>query len=192
MSKIAFLIDQMFEDPEFRALHDQLRAAGHELDLVGLEAGREVIGRHGQERLTIEVSVGEVDDRDYDALVVLGRCTHTEAVRFAREIGAANKTVAAASHAAPLLIDAELADNRWVTCSPSVKADLADAGARWLDRDVVVDGNVITLQTPDEIQPFIDAILHQLETGVPTRPEPIVALPDEHPPSPSRLPSASR
>ncbi len=181
MSKIAILIDQMFEDSEFRIPYDRLRAAGHEVDVIGVDVNQPAVGKRGKERVTIEKPVQEVSEWDYDALVIPGGYspdhlrTNIDAVRFTREMGLANKPVAAVCHAGWMLIEADLVDNRMVTSWPSIRTDLINAGARWLDREVVVDGNIITSRKPADLEAFSDAILHQLAEGVPERPEPVLA-----------------
>jgi protease I len=178
MGKIAFLVDNLFEDSEFRVPYDRLRAAGHHIDIVGLEVGREVIGKRGDERLTIERAARDVAPEHYDALVIPGGYSpdylrvSPDAVRFARQMGLANKPVAAVCHGPWMLIEADLIDGRTVTSWPSVRTDLINAGARWVDREVVVDGDIITSRKPDDLPAFTDAILRQLENGVPDRPPP--------------------
>jgi protease I len=181
MSKIAVLVDRMFEDSEFRVPYDRLRAAGHQVDILGIEAGREVVGERGREHVTIEKSVGEVTASDYDALVIPGGYSpdglriHDGAVRFTRAMATTNKPVAAVCHAPWMLIEADVVDDRLVTSWRSVRTDLLNAGARWIDREVVVDGNLITSRKPDDLPAFVHAILHELDEGVPERQEPWIA-----------------
>lgn len=181
MSKIAILIDKMFEDSEFRVPYDRLRAAGHEVDIVGLEAGRTVEGKRGKEKVEIEKAVRDAAEADYDALVIPGGFSpdylrmSIDATRFTRAMALANKTVAAVCHAPWMLIEADLVHERMVTSWPSLKTDLLNAGARWLDREVVVDGNIITSRKPDDLEAFSEAILEQLASGIPERPEPVLA-----------------
>jgi protease I len=181
MSKIAVLVADMFEDSEFRIPYDRLRAAGHEVDIVGLEAGKEVVGKREKERVKIEKAVSTLSESDYDALVIPGGYSpdrlrmNRDAVRLTRAMATANKTVAAVCHAPWMLIEADLADDLQVTSWPSLKTDLINAGARWIDRQVVVDGNIITSRKPDDLEAFSDAILRQLAEGVGPRAEPVHA-----------------
>jgi len=178
MSKIAILVDEMFEDSELRIPLDRLRAAGHQVDIVGKDAGAEVVGKQGKERIAVERAVRDVSEKHYDALVIPGGYspdhlrTDRDAVRFTRAMATANKPVAAVCHAPWMLIEADVADGRTVTSWPSVRTDLVNAGARWIDRQVVVDGNIITSRRPDDLAAFSDAILHQLADGVPERARP--------------------
>lgn len=177
MSKIAILVDSMFEDSEFRVPYDRLRAAGHEVEIVGLEARREVAGKRGKERVRIEKAVRDATERDYDALVIPGGYSpdhlrmDADAVRFTHAFGEANKPLAAVCHAPWMLIEANLAEDRTLTSWPSIRRDLENAGAHWVDREVVVDGNIITSRKPADLPAFVDAVLQQLAHGVPPRTE---------------------
>jgi len=188
MSKIAFLLDQMFEDSEFRVPYDRLRAAGHDVEIVGVKAGTEVEGYRNKEHVKIEKSATEVDEAEYDAVVIPGGYspdhlrTSSDVVRFTRAIANTNRPVAAVCHAPSLLIEADLVEGRQVTSWPSIRTDLLNAGARWVDRQVVVDGNVITSRNPGDLEAFCDAILRALEQGVPGRTEPSAVRGEDAPP----------
>lgn len=175
MSRIAILVDSMFEDSELRVPFNRLREAGHHVDIVGLHAGEEVVGKQGKECVWIEKSVANVSERSYDALVIPGGFSPDQlrmddaAVRFTREMALANKPIGAVCHAPWLLIEADLTDDRMVTSWPSLRTDLLNAGARWLDQEVVIDGNIITSRTPEDVTTFSDVFLRVLEEGVPER-----------------------
>ena len=193
MSKIAIIVDQMFEDSELRVPLDRLREAGHEVELCGLVAGAEVAGKQGKERVKIERAVRELSEKDYDALVIPGGYSPDHlrmdlgAVRFTRAMALAGKPVAAVCHGPSLLIEADLVEDRMVTSWPSVRTDLLNAGARWIDREVVVDGNLITSRKPDDLPAFCDAILQQLAEGVPERRGPALVSDETLDPHPSTL-----
>jgi protease I len=187
MTKVAILVDELFEDSELRIPLDRLRAAGVEVELVGLRPGAQVHGKQGKETVTIERAVKEAQPSEYDALVIPGGYspdhlrTDLEAVRFTRAMTNANKTVAAVCHGPSLLIEADVVDGMQLTSWPSIQTDLINAGARWIDRQVVVDGNLITSRRPDDLEAFSGAILAQLERGVPERVEPASAPPPSKP-----------
>jgi protease I len=178
MSKIAILVDEMFEDSEFRVPYDRLRAAGHQVEIVGRKAGTSVAGKSRKERATIEKSAAHVTVDDYDALVIPGGYspdhlrTDPGAVRFTRDMALAGKPVAAVCHAPSLLIEADVAFGRQLTSWPSIKTDVINAGGRWVDREVVTDGNLITSRNPDDLPAFSDAILAMLSGDIPDRPDP--------------------
>jgi deglycase len=181
MSKIAVLVDDMFEDSEFRVPYDRLREAGHDIDIVGLEAGKQVKGKQGKETVTIEKAARDVTARDYDALVIPGGYSpdhlrmNIDAVRLTRDMAMADKPVAAVCHAPSLLIEADITDDLQLTSWPSIKTDLINAGARWVDREVVIDGNVITSRKPADLPAFSEAIIRTLAQGVGERAEPVRA-----------------
>ncbi len=168
MAKVAFVLADMFEDSEFRVPYDRIREAGHEVAVVGQEAGKEVKGKQGEETFTPEVTADSVSPGDFDALVIPGGYapdklrTDEGIVKFVRAFVDADKPVAAICHAGSLLVEADAVRGRTVTSWPSVKTDLENAGARWVDREVVEDGNLITSRKPDDLDAFTGAILGRL------------------------------
>lgn len=173
MARIGFLLDREFEDSEFRIPHDRLRAAGHEVVIIGLERGREVAGKKGKERVRVERAAEDVQGDELDALVIPGGYspdhlrTSLDVVRVTRHVYQAGRPVAAVCHGPWLLVEAEAIDGRTVTSWPSLRTDLVNAGARWVDREVVEDGNVITSRNPGDLEAFSAAILRHLEARTP-------------------------
>jgi protease I len=183
MGRVAFIVDQMFEDTEFRFPYDRVREAGHEAVIVGSEASKALKGERGRESITTEVAVREASPDDYDALVIPGGYSpdrlrlDPHMAAFTRAFFAAGKPVAAVCHAPSMLIEARVVDDRTVTSWPSIKTDLINAGAHWVDEEVVEDGNLITSRKPRDLRAFSDALLRQLEGNVPERITPL--LPSE-------------
>jgi protease I len=173
----------MFEDSEFRFPYDRVREAGHEAVIVGVEASKALKGERGKESITTELAVREVSADDFDALVIPGGYSpdrlrlDPQMVAFARDFFVAGKPVAAVCHAPSMLIEAGVVDGRTLTSWPSIKTDLLNAGAHWVDDEVVEDGNLITSRKPRDLRAFSDAILRQLEGEVPERITPL--LPSE-------------
>jgi len=87
-------------------------------------------------------------------------------------------------HAGSLLVEADVVDGRTVTSWPSIKTDLLNAGAHWVDEAVVEDANLITSRRPDDLTAFTDAILRQLEGRIPERISPLMP-PEGEPGEPS-------
>jgi protease I len=178
MARVAMLLDEMFEDSEFRVPYDRLRAAGHEVVIVGRRAGKEVAGKQGKERVRTEAAASDVSAREFDAVVIPGGYspdhlrTDVKMVALTRDAFLAGKPLAAVCHAPWMLAEADVADGRTVTSWPSIKTDLINAGARWVDREVVEDGNLITSRKPDDLAAFSEAILRQLEGRIPGRASP--------------------
>jgi protease I len=169
MARVAFIVDQMFEDSEFRIPYDRIRQAGHAAVVIAIHREKPVEGERGKERVTPDKSIDEVSADDFDALVIPGGYSpdhlrmNRRMVGLTRELFLAGKPVAAVCHAGSMLVEADIADARTVTSWPSIKTDLINAGARWVDREVVEDGNLITSRKPADLEAFSKAVLRQLE-----------------------------
>ncbi len=169
MAKMAFIIDEMFEDPEFSIPYERVKDAGHEAVIVGLEANKTLVGKMGEVKITTEVAIGDVDASAFDALVIPGGYSpdkirsNPQMVALTRAIADAGKPVAAICHAGWMLAEADLIRGKTVTSWPSIKTDLINAGANWVDQEVVEDGNIITSRKPDDAEAFSKALLAQVE-----------------------------
>ena len=169
MAKVAFIVDELFEDSELKFPYDRVKEAGHEPVIVGLKRGKTIEGKKGKETITTDAAITEVDAADFDALVIPGGYSpdkirgNSGMVQFTREIAAAGKPVAAICHAGWMLAEADLVDGKTVTSFSSIKTDLKNAGANWVDQEVVEDGNIITSRTPDDLEAFTKTLLSQIE-----------------------------
>lgn len=169
MAKAAFIIDEMFEDSEFRVPYDGVRQAGHEAVIVGLSAGKKLEGKKGKETITTDVSIDDVSPEEFDALVIPGGYSpdkvraNEKMVELTRSIFQAGKPTAAICHAGWVLAEADLVEGRTVTSWPSIRTDLVNAGANWIDQEVVEDDNLITSRKPDDLDAFTKTLLTQIE-----------------------------
>lgn len=168
MARIAFVLDQDFEDSEFRKPYDGLKAKGHSIDVIGAQAGTTMKGKKGTEEVRIEKAASAADPTTYDALVIPGGYspdhlrTNADVVKLTQDMLRGGKVVAAVCHGPQLLIEAEGVKGRVVTSWPSVRKDLENAGATWVDEEVHVDGKLITSRKPDDLPAFTAAIAKQL------------------------------
>ncbi|MDQ3679098.1 MAG: type 1 glutamine amidotransferase [Actinomycetota bacterium] len=168
MASVAFVLAEDFEDSEFKVPYDRLREEGHEVSVIGSEAGKEVTGKQGEESFTIESTPDQVDPADFEALVIPGGYAPDKlrmdesVVKFVKDFLTADKPVAAICHAGSLLVEADAVNGRTVTSYPSVRTDLVNAGADWVDKEVVVDGNLITSRDPGDLDAFCSAILEAI------------------------------
>jgi protease I len=175
MAVVAIVVDEMFEEQELAVPRDRLREAGHEVILVGVTAGKQLQGVHRKARAVTERGIEDARPNDFDALVIPGGYspdhlrTDARMVSFTHDMFHAGKPVAAVCHAGSLLVEADLCQGRTLTSWRSIKTDLENAGAQWIDRGVVEDGNLITARSPKDLRAFVDAILDQLEHGVADR-----------------------
>jgi protease I len=169
MAKVAFILDEMFEDSEFRIPYERVSQAGHEPVIVGLEKGKTIEGKQGDEKITTEAGIDDVSAKDFDALVIPGGYspdkirTNKGMVALTKQIFDAGKPVAAVCHAPWMLAEADIARGKTITSWPSIKTDLKNAGADWVDQEVAEDGNLITSRKPDDLEAFSKALLAQLE-----------------------------
>lgn len=169
--RVAFIVADLFEDSEFRFPYDRVGEAGHEVVIVGKRAGKKLEGKRGKEKIRADVGIDDVRFSDFDALVIPGGYspdllrTEPRMVSFVAEMVEAGKPVAAICHGGWMLAEANVLRGRTVTSWPSIKTDLINAGAHWVDREVVEDGNVITSRKPDDLEAFTRALLRQLDSG---------------------------
>ena len=169
MARVAFIIDEMFEDSEFRVPYDRVKESGHEAVIIGLEPNKKLAGKKGKETITTEVGIDSVSPDEFDALVIPGGYSPDKIrvdegmVAFTRAIGMSNKPVAAICHAGWMLAEADLLKGKTVTSWPSLRTDLINAGAEWVDQELVEDGNIITSRKPDDLEAFTKALLVQIE-----------------------------
>lgn len=168
MAHIAFLLDDGFEDSEFRRPYDDLLTAGHDIVVLGSEKGRTVEGKEGDEFVVLDDAVSAHDPAEFDALVIPGGHAPDHlrlvdgAVNFVRGFAKTGRPLAAVCHGPQLLISADVVDGRTLTSWPSIRVDLENAGARWIDWEVVTDGSLITSRKPDDLSPFSNALIEQL------------------------------
>ena len=168
MANVAFILADMYEDSEFTEPWQRLRDAGHQTAVVGLRRGVEVTGKKGHGTVT-DLAIAEARADEFDALVIPGGYSpdklrvDEDMVAFTRELVRSGKPVAAICHAGWMLAEAGVARGRRVTSVRNIRTDLVNAGASWVDEEVVVDANLITSRTPADLPAFCDALLKQLK-----------------------------
>lgn len=169
MAKVAFIMDDMFEDSEFRVPYERVKDAGHDPVIVGVEKGKELHGKKGEETVRADESIDEASADTFDGLVIPGGYSpdkirmNPKMVELTRAVYEKGKPLAAICHAGWMLAEAGIARGKTVTSWPSIKTDLVNAGATWVDQEVVEDGNLITSRKPDDLEAFSKALLAQLE-----------------------------
>ncbi len=168
MARVGFIVDEMFEDSELRVPLDRVRAAGHESVVIGLKQGKHLVGKKHEVSIDTDVAIDDVSADSLDALVIPGGYspdylrTDEGMVDLVCDMVEAGKPVAAICHAGWMLAEAGVVANRTVTSWRSIKTDLENAGAKWVDREVVEDENVITSRKPDDLPAFCEALLKQI------------------------------
>jgi protease I len=167
MARIGVLIENMFEDSEYEKPATAFKKSKHELVHVGVKKGIVKGGKKGL-KVMVEKSISEVDADDFDALFIPGGYSpdrlrsNDEVVAFMGQFGATGKPIFFICHGAQLLITANLLRGRRVTGWKSIIQDIKNAGAKYLDQEVVEDGNFISSRQPADIPAFIKASLNKL------------------------------
>ena len=167
MSTIVALVGDGFEDVEYTKPAEAFRKAGHTVTVVGLKAGEEVIGKHGTP-VRVERAVRDVAIDEFDALFIPGGHSPDNlridqaAVEFVRTFVENGKTVLAICHAPQLLINARVLKGRRIAGWPSLRVDIENAGAEYVDEPVVEDGNIVSSRKPEDVPAFVEASLKRL------------------------------
>jgi protease I len=165
--KIAIFIEDMFNVFEFWYPYYRLKEAGAEVVVVGSGRAEIFTGKPATE-CRADVSAADVSADDYDGLVIPGGYApdlmrrHTSMVDLVKNMHQQNKLVAAICHAGWMLASADILQGKNVTSFFAIKDDLVHAGANWVDQEVVVDGNLVTSRTPDDLPAFMKAIIEIL------------------------------
>jgi protease I len=170
--RVAFLATDMVEQVELTEPWKAVEQAGASPKLVSLEEGEIQAFNHYDKADTFQVdrTVDDASVEDYDALVIPGGVGNPDtmrgddnAVRFVREFMESGKPMAVICHGPWMLVEADVARGRKLTSFSSIQTDLKNAGADWVDEEVVVDGNLVTSRQPDDIPAFNEKLLELVE-----------------------------
>jgi protease I len=174
--RVAILATNGFEQSELLEPKKNLEDAGAKVTVLALKEGEIKGWNHTDWGKSVKVDglVKEAKPDQFDALVLPGGQMNPDvlrmdssAVTFVRTFVESGKPVAAICHAPWLLIEADVVRGKTMTSWPSVHTDLINAGAHWVDKQVVVDGNFITSRKPEDIPAFSKAIIESVSKGVP-------------------------
>jgi deglycase len=169
MSKVAVVITDMFEDSEYAQPAAAFKKAGHDLVHVGLKAGETVKGKTEGIPVKVDKTAQEVKVGDFDALLIPGGYSpdklrvDEQVVRFVKEFVESGKPVCAICHGPQLLITAQVLKGRRMTGWKSLVQDIKNAGAEFIDQEVVEDGNLISSRGPADLPAFIRACSKRLK-----------------------------
>lgn len=173
--KVAILATDGFEQSELVEPRKALDEAGAQTHIVSLKSG--VIRGWSEQRwgddFTVDALVSKVSADDYDALLLPGGVmnpdklrTDEKAVSFVKAFFDAGKPVAAICHGPQLLIEADVVAGRRLTSYPSLQTDLKNAGATWIDEEVVTDNGLVTSRKPDDIPAFNAKMIEEIAEGI--------------------------
>lgn len=158
--KIAIVVTNLFEDVEFTSPVEALTSAGHEVVTIEKEAGTKIKGKQGETDVTIDKGIDEVKAEEFDALLIPGGFSPDQLrgddrfVKFTKDFADSQKPIFAICHGPQLLITADVLKSKRATGYQSIAVDMKNAGANFEDSEVVVDGNLVTSRTPDDLPAF--------------------------------------
>nr|WP_318530069.1 type 1 glutamine amidotransferase domain-containing protein [Lentilactobacillus hilgardii] len=158
MSKVAVIVTNDVEDIEYTSPVEALKNAGHEVVTIENEAGNQIVGKHGT-KLTADKGIGDVKPDEFDGLLPDQLRADDRFVNFVKDFLMDDKPTFAICHGPQLFIQTGLTAGRTMTAYLTVRPDLYYAGARVKDQPVVVDRNLVTSRTPDDLDDFNGAML---------------------------------
>ncbi len=172
--RIAILATHGFEESELKSPKEHLEQQGWQVDVVSpeWEQIRAWAKKDWGDEYTVNVNVDRARAKDYDALVLPGGVINPDklrmnrdALRFIRDFFEQQKPVAAICHGPQLLIEAEVVKGRQLTSVENISTDLKNAGAHWENNEVVVDANLITSRTPNDLPAFNKALVAMINNS---------------------------
>ncbi|HMN27027.1 MAG TPA: type 1 glutamine amidotransferase domain-containing protein [Caldilineaceae bacterium] len=173
--KVAILATNGFEEVELTAPKQALEEAGAQTQIISPEEGTILSWqqRNWGSKFPVDVPIAQADADKYDALLLPGGVMNPDKLRldqksidFIRAFFDAGKPVGAICHGPWPLIDAGVAKGRTMTSYPSLRMDLTNAGAKWVDQEVVVDHGLVTSRIPDDLPAFNRKLIEEIGEGV--------------------------
>ena len=172
---IAILATDGFEESELVEPRKALQQAGATVHVVSPNGDRTIRGwNHGEwsDEVEVDVQVKQADPGSYDGLVLPGGVINPDKLRrdrrsveFVRAFFEAGKPVAAICHGPWMIVEAGAARDRTMTSFHAIRTDLENAGAHWVDEEVVVDQGLVTSRSPDDLPAFNDKMLEEFAEG---------------------------
>ena len=172
--KVAILATHGFEESELKSPKEAIEKQGWTAHIVSLESGsiKSWAEKDWGTTYKVDKTVDEVSSSDYHALVLPGGVINPDllrrndkAVNFVRSFFEEKKPVAAICHGPQILINAEVVEGKEMTSFYSIRKDLENAGAKWVDKEVVVDNGFVTSRTPDDLDAFNSKMIEEIKEG---------------------------
>jgi protease I len=178
--RVAILVADGFEQVELTGPKEALEAAGAKTEIIS-PADKKVRGWEGEDmdwgsKFEVDVPLADASARNYDALLLPGGVMNPDklrlepqAIEFIRQFVNSGKPIGAICHGPWTLIDAGAVKGRRLTSYPSIKTDLINAGANWVDEEVVVDNGIVTSRKPSDIPAFNRKLIEEISEGIHNR-----------------------
>lgn len=158
-------VEASYQDLEFWYPVLRLREEGAEVVIVGTGSAEGYTGRHGYPLPKVDAVADKVSAKDFDIVIIPGGWApdvlrrYESVLKIVRDAFAQKKVVGAICHAGSVLVSANVLRGRTVTCVPAIKDDMINAGASYVDREVVIDGNLVTSRTPGDLPAFMRELI---------------------------------
>lgn len=165
--RVAILAENLYQEMELWVPYYRLKEEGAEVQVVGTGGAKNYTSKHGYP-VNVDIQAEQVTAVEYDAVVIPGGFApdlmrrSAAMVQLVREAFQQGKVVAAICHAGWMPVSAGILKGKRATSFFSIKDDLVNAGATWVDEEVVVDGNLITSRTPGDLPAFCREIVKAL------------------------------
>jgi protease I len=172
--KVAILVADGFEQSEMTGPWEALEEAGADVDIISPARGEVKGWLHDKwgKSFPVDVPLSEAKPERYDAVVLPGGVMNPDklrrdetALKFVRSFFDAGKPVGAICHGPWTLIDAGIVKGRRMTSYHTIQSDLKNAGAQWIDKEVVTDNGLVTSRKPDDIPAFCDKLIEEIAEG---------------------------
>jgi len=172
--RVAFLFTDGAEQAEVTEPLEAVRRAGADVDIISLEEGEVEMWKHFDkgDKIAANKGVSDADPSDYDGLVLPGGVANPDqlrlnkdAVKFVRTFFEQDKPGGVICHGPWMLVETGVAKGRKVTSWPSLQTDLRNAGAEWVDEEVVVDNGLVTSRKPEDLPAFCAKVVEEIAEG---------------------------
>jgi deglycase len=172
--RVAILATDGFEQVELTAPREAIEQAGATTDLVAPHGGmiQGMNHRDAGDQLEVDVEIAKARPDDYDALVLPGGVVNGDhlrmderSVEFVKSIGSRGKPIGVICHGGWVLIEAGLVRGKTLTSYPSLKTDMQNAGATWVDEEVHVDHGLVSSRRPDDLRAFCPKLVEEIAEG---------------------------
>jgi protease I len=172
--KVAILVEDGFEQIELTSPKEALEKAGAKTHIISPKRDKVKGWEHTQwgQEFPVDVSLDKANANEYDALLLPGGVmnpdklrTSKQAVQFVRSFFDQGKPVAAICHGPWILVEADVVNGRKMTSYTSIQTDLKNAGANWVDQEVVVDQGLVTSRKPDDLPAFNRKMVEEIAEG---------------------------
>ena len=172
--KVAILVADGFEQVEMTKPRKALDEAGAQTKIVSLKSGKIQGMNHADkgDKFDVDLTLDQARPEKFDALLIPGGLfnpdvmrTNERAQNFARHFFRESKPVAVICHGPQVLINADLVRGRKMTSWPAIRVDMRNAGARWVDEEVVVDNGLVSSRKPDDIPAFNRKMIEEFAEG---------------------------